>query len=71
MLPCPNEPPRTASSSASGETPALTPSVNASATIARVERLIALCTSFAMVPAPIGPMYPTLPIASSAGFAFS
>src|SRR5678815_2855585 len=69
ILPWPNEPPRTASSSASGCTPAFTPSVNASATIARVERLIALCTSLAMVPAPIDPIYPTLPIASSAGFA--
>src|SRR4029077_11965663 len=56
IRPCPKEAPRMASSSASGFTPAFTPSVKPSATSERVTMLIMLCTSLAIVPAPMGPM---------------
>ena len=55
-LPCPKEPFCTARSSASGSTPAFTPSVSASPTITRALIVIRLCTSFAIAPAPEDPM---------------
>ena len=47
---------RTASHSSSGSTPALIPIVKTSASAMPMTALVQLCTSLAIVPAPIGPI---------------
>jgi hypothetical protein len=52
----PGRPWRTASHRSSGLTPALIPIVKTSASAMPITALVQLCTSFAIVPAPIGPI---------------